>query len=361
MKQTFIYLISLTLHLSVFAQTKYYDASQFQLIGKISPETETLYERLPANLKDNCREPVWNLGKHTSGLAIRFKTNSTQISAKWEVLTNNHMDHMTDLGIKGIDLYAWETNHWQYVNSGRPSGKINETKIISNMSPIDREYLLYLPLYDGLVSLSIGVDSLSIIGIPKLKFPDAKNPIIVYGTSITQGGCASRPGMSYTNILSRALNKEIINLGFSGNGQLDYEIAEVMANRHDASLFVLDFIPNVNAQQIIEKTAHFTNIIRNKNPRIPILFIETIIFPHSHYDKNTHKIITEKNMLLKKEFYNLKSIGMENIYYLSGNNLIGNDGEATVDGIHLTDLGFIRFADELEGKILQIINKHSLK
>ncbi|MGI6047690.1 MAG: SGNH/GDSL hydrolase family protein [Petrimonas sp.] len=357
MKQSLAFLISITLHCGVFAQTKYHDASQFQLIGKISPETETLYERLPAILKNNCRVPVWNLGKHTSGLAIRFRTNSTHISAKWEVLTNNHMEHMTDLGIKGVDLYAWEVDHWQYVNSGRPSGKVNEKIIISNMSPLEKEYMLYLPLYDGLISLSIGVDSLSIIEKPKLNFPNVKNPIVVYGTSITQGGCASRPGMSYNNILSRRLNNEVINLGFSGNGQLDYEIAEVMSKKHDASLFILDFIPNVNAQQIVEKTNRFVNIIRKENPKTPILFIETIIFPHSYYDQNTHEIIKEKNKLLKKEFYRLKSMDMENIYYLSGDNLIGNDFEATVDGIHLTDLGFIRFAEELHKKIRRITQK----
>ena len=352
-------LIFLTLSYSIPAQIMYYDASQFHLIGKISPETETLYERLPAVLKDNCREPVWNLGKHTSGLAIRFRTNSTHISAKWEVLTNNHMDHMTDLGIKGVDLYAWEVDHWQYVNSGRPSGKVNEKTIISNMLPLEREYMLYLPLYDGVVSLSIGVDSLSTIEKPKLNFPDVKNPIVVYGTSITQGGCASRPGMSYTNILSRMLNNEVINLGFSGNGQLDYEVAEVISKKHDASLFILDFIPNVNAQQIVEKTTHFVEIIRKKNPETPILFIETIIFPHSFYDKNTRSIITEKNKLLKKEFFHLKSMGMENIHYLSSENLIGNDSEATVDGIHLTDLGFIRFAEELHKKIKQISQRNN--
>lgn len=336
------------------AQTVYYDADQFLLIGKTSDETETRYERLPAYLKEVSRPPVWNLGKNTSGLAVRFRTNSAAISAKWEVLGDNRMNHMTETGIKGLDLYAWEENHWQPVKAGLPSGKMNERTIISNMLPKEREYMLYLPLYDGIVSLSIGVDSAAYVKNPALPYPDTAHPILVYGTSITQGGCATRPGMSYTNILARRLNKEVINLGFSGNGQLDYEISELMATRKDASLFILDFIPNVNAAQLAEKTRPFYNILREANPEAPILFVEAIIFPHSFYDKKTFETITEKNRLLKEEYEKIKREGDKNVYYLAHDELIGNDGEATVDGIHFTDLGFLRMADKLQKVILRI-------
>ncbi|WP_294082250.1 SGNH/GDSL hydrolase family protein [Proteiniphilum sp. UBA5384] len=336
------------------AQTAYYDADQFPLIGKASDETETRYERLPAYLKDACRPPVWDLGKNTSGLAIRFRTNSTAISAKWEVAGDNRMNHMTETGIKGVDLYTWEGYHWQPVKAGLPSGKVNEQTIISNMTSQEREYMLFLPLYDGVVSLSVGVDSSAYIKKPALPYPDTTHPILVYGTSITQGGCATRPGMSYTNILARRLNREVINLGFSGNGQLDYEIAELMATRRDASLFILDFIPNVNAKQLTEKTKPFFDILRKANPETPILFVETVIFPHSYYDKNIYGVITEKNRLLREEYEKIKREGDKNIYYLANDELIGNDGEATVDGIHFTDLGFLRFSDKLHDTIQHI-------
>lgn len=329
------------------AQTVYYEADQFPLLGKVSEETETRYERLPACLKERCRPPLWNLGKNSSGLAIRFRTNSKAISAKWEVAGDNHMNHMTDTGIKGVDLYAWEKDHWQPVKAGLPTGKTNERVIISNMTPQEREYMMFLPLYDGVISLSIGIDSTACIQNPALPYPDTTHPILVYGTSITQGGCASRPGMSYTNILARKLNREVINLGFSGNGQLDYEIAELMATRRDASMFILDFIPNVNTTQLTEKTETFFNILRKANPDTPILFVETIIFPHSFYDKKTCEAITEKNRLLKEEYEKIKREGDKNVYYLTGDDLTGNDGEATVDGIHLTDTGFARMAEKL--------------
>jgi len=336
-------------------QTKYYDAAQFPLIGKITNETETRYERLPSNLKDKTRPRVWQLGKNTSGLAIRFRSNSTTISAKWDLYENASMNHMTATGIKGLDLYAWDKDHWQFVNTGRPTSKTNVQPIIANMSPDEREYLLFLPLYDGVNSLSIGIDSVATIQQPVLNYPDTKKPVVCYGTSITQGGCATRPGMSYSNILTRKFNREFINLGFSANGQLDYEIAETMAKRHDVSLFVLDFIPNVTLQQLKEKMSSFVRILRKENPETPILLVESVTFPHSYFDQSIRNVVIEKNNALRDEYKRMKQQGDKNVYYLSTDNLLGNDGEATVDGIHLTDLGFERFSEKLYKAIKKIL------
>ena len=357
-KLKFFFILLLCSTTILQSQIKYTDASNLKLIGKILTETETLYERLPIFLKEQSRPAVWNLGKNTSGLAIRFKTNSSSISAKWEVTFDNHMNHMTDIGIKGLDLYACVDGSWRFVNTARPTGKTNEVTIISNLEPIDREYMLYLPLYDGVLDLQIGVDSISYIENPSLNLPITSSPIIVYGTSITQGGCATRPGMSYTNILSRSLNKEIINLGFSGNGQLDYEIADLMAERTDAGLYVLDFIPNVSMEQLKDKFLPFVERLRAQNNDIPILFMESVIFTHMQFDKEINKVVRDKNAELKRQFELLKSSGYKNIYYLSSDNYIGDDGEATVDGIHLTDLGFLRMAKVLLPVIETIISNN---
>ncbi|MDX9756514.1 MAG: SGNH/GDSL hydrolase family protein, partial [Sulfurimonas sp.] len=313
-------------------------------------------ERLPSFLKDISRHDVWYLGKNTSGLAVRFRSNSTSISAKWELLNNQKMNHMAETGIKGLDLYCWNNNHWQFVKVARPkNGKTNEQLIISNMSIEEREYMLFLPLYDGLVSLSIGIDSLSNITLPQLPYPDTKAPIVVYGTSITQGGCATRPGMSYTNILTRKLNKEFINLGFSGNGKLDYEIAEIMSKKHEAIMFILDFVPNVDKEQIIEKTKIFIDILRKENPHTPILLIESVIYTDASFDKKMLERLLEKNRTLFAEYKKLRENGDKKLYYLSSEGLIGSDGEATVDGTHFTDLGFIRFSEILSRKINSIL------
>ncbi|MDD2937694.1 MAG: SGNH/GDSL hydrolase family protein [Proteiniphilum sp.] len=351
---TSVILLLIGTAISTYAQTSWYDGTLFPLIGKTSEQTETRYERLPVSLKEVSRPPVWHLGKNTSGLALRFRSNSTHISARWELLEDVSMNHMTDTGIKGLDLYAWNGRRWQFVNSGRPTAKKNEQVIISGMTPLEREYMLYLPLYDGVTAISIGVDSLATITPPVLDIPSRKKPMICYGTSITQGGCATRAGMSYSNILGRMINGEVINLGFSGNGQLDYEIAQIMSARTDAGLYVLDFIPNVNLEQIREKTARFVEILRKENKDIPVLFVESIIFPHSFYDRNIFEIVQAKNKALREEYEKLKKAGHSNIHYLAATELIGHDGETTVDGIHLTDLGFVRMAEELYKKIEEI-------
>ena len=353
----FLLVIALALVWQINAQVAYYNADQFPLLGKTSDDTETRYERLPAYLKEVTRPPVWDLGKSSAGLAIRFNSNSTTISAKWQVLGDNRMNHMTETGIKGLDLYAWEGDHWRSVRAGLPSGKVNEGSIISNMTPEEREFMLYLPLYDGLVSLEIGIDSTAYIKPPVLPYPDISSPILVYGTSITQGGCATRPGMVYTSILGRELNREVINLGFSGNGRLDYEIAELMATRTDASLFILDFVPNVNATQLAEKTRPFYDIIRESNPTTPILFLESITYPFASYDQSTRQNVTEKNRLLREIFEEIKSEGDSFVYYLPTDELIGEDGETTVDGVHLTDIGFARLARKVFEAIRKIEKK----
>ena len=290
-------------------------------------------------------------------MAIRFRSNSTTIAAKWETLINFHMNHMTDTGAKGLDLYCLQKNgEWRFVNSGRPGGKTNQATIIANMRPEEREYMLYLPLYDGLVSLSIGVDSLATIDQPLIDYPIRKKPVVFYGTSILQGGCASRPGMAHTNIISRRLNRECINLGFSGNGQLDLEVARVMAEV-DAGVFVLDFVPNASVEQMKERMETFYRIIRNKHPKTPIVFIEDPIFTHTLFDQRVAHEVTRKNQTLNEIFNSLKKKGEKDIYLIHSEKMIGEDGEATVDGIHFTDLGMMRYANLITPFIKKMIKR----
>ena len=125
------------------------------------------------------------------------------------------------------------------------------------------------------------------------------------------------------------------------------DVAEVIAKKKNAQMFILDFAPNNGPENVKNKTIPFVNIIRKENPNTPIVFIENPIFPHGTYDQEISKVVHDKNIELKKCFQSLKAKGDNNLYYISSDNLIGNDGEATVDGIHFTDLGFMRMADVL--------------
>lgn len=334
---------------------KYVDAATLPVIGKGFTDTQNRYERLPARLENITRKPVWDLSKNCSGLAIRFRTNSTVIGAKWEVTGDVFMNHFTMTGIKGLDLYCLENGNWQFVNSARPTGKSSAVVIIQNMAEQENEYMLYLPLYDGLSSLEIGIAQNAEIKAPKVNSPQTGNPIVFYGTSITQGGCATRAGMAYPNILSRMLNREIVNLGFSGNGKLDLEVAEAMATI-DASCIVIDCLPNVTVDLMNEKYERFLEILRAKKPETPIILIENILYPFMYFDQNVYKSIQEKNETLKRIFDVRKKMGDKKIYYEKADKLIGNDNETTVDGVHLTDLGFLRIAEQLYPVLRKRIN-----
>ena len=357
MKRRIFIFAMLFLMCHAYAQVVYHDASNFPLLGKAAEATGTRYERFPDSLKNISRAPLWSLSRNSAGMAIRFRSNSTQIAAKWETLGNNHMNHMTDVGVKGLDLYCLQKDgKWRFVNSGRPTGKTTQATIVANMQPEEREFMLYLPLYDGLVSLSIGVDSLSSITQPVIDSPVRKKPVAFYGTSILQGGCANRPGMAHTSIISRRLNRECINLGFSGNALLDLEVAKILAEV-DAGVFVLDFVPNASVEQMKERMETFYQIIRQKHPDTPVIFIEDPIFTHALFDQRIAREVQRKNETLNTIFDALKKKGEKNIFLIHSDKMLGEDGEATVDGIHFTDLGMMRYAD----LVCPVIQKHLKK
>ncbi|HRO68920.1 MAG TPA: SGNH/GDSL hydrolase family protein [Chitinophagaceae bacterium] len=324
---------------------KFYGKEYFLIEGTAIPESEkdSPYDRLPASYKEKVRQPVWDLSKCAAGITARFKSNSTSLQLKWEVLNNFSMNHMPATGIRGVDLYCRVGDTWQYVNTAKPGKKQSEARLVSNMTTEMREYKLFLPLYDGIVSIEIGVDENSVI---ERSSPSRDKPIVFYGTSITQGGCASRPGMVHTSIISRKLNQECINLGFSGNGRMEKPIAELMADT-DAAIYVVDCVPNMTQEHLKTNMLPLVEIIRAKRKSTPIVFVEGTIMEKSFLDDSLRKELNYKNAVLRQQFQQLVERGYVNIYYIESKGALGDDHEATVDGVHFTDLGFLRFADFL--------------
>ena len=331
----------------------YHDASAFPLYGKCVEATSARYERLPKEFEGVVRKSMWDLGRNSAGLYIRFRSNSTQIRARWRSLSpRQYMPHMADVGDSGLDLYILtEKDGWRFAGSGFEWGgrdkEVKNKTMVSNMEPSMREYMLYLSLYNGISSLEIGVDEGAVIEAPSIDSPRSDRPIVMYGTSILQGGCASRPGMAFTAILGRKLDREIINLGFSGNAWLDYEIAEYITRAQNPTLIVLDYVPNSTAEMIDERGERFFRIVRQAFPDVPVIFVEDPTFPHTRFDRNMLEEVTSKNEAQKALYRRLKKAGEKKLYYVGTEGMIGEDGEATVDGIHLTDLGMMRYVDKL--------------
>lgn len=338
----------------VFENIKYYGPDHFLLEGTTIPDNlkKNGYQRLPESAKKNVRPHVWYISKTSAGLSIRFKTNSPVIKAKWEVLRDEHLSHMAGTGVRGIDMYCRVNDQWQYVNTGKPKDKINEALLVYDLPVEEREFKINLPLYDGIKYIEIGIDSTYYINAPQ---KNKKKPIVFYGTSITQGGCASRPGMAFTNIISRELDVDCINYGFGGNGKMEKGVAEVIANI-DASFYVIDCIGNMTPEEIHQNMVPLVAILRSKKPEIPIVFVGSIIHDRTRFDPQYKKLIEQRNEAMREELDRLKKMVLPDIYHISCEGALGTDHEATVDGVHLTDLGFKRFADHLliEFKRLQL-------
>ena len=257
---------------------------------------------------------------------------------------------MTPTGSRGLDLYVMlPDSTWTFLQSGRPdvTAHTTETCLIQNMDPAPREYMLYLSLYDNVDSLYIGVDEGYTVTQPKVGLPVGENPIVYYGTSLVHGGCVNRPGMAHTNQLRRRLNRDVINLGFGGNGQLDLEIADVIAAVKDPSLVILDFVPNCSTGQIDTLMVPFVDIIRAAHPDVPILFIECLDHPRNRFD-NYMRSATERHNAMMRRRYDDLCERYDGLHYLPTAGILGDDNEHTVDALHLTDLGAQRFADVLE-------------
>ncbi|MDD2491869.1 MAG: SGNH/GDSL hydrolase family protein [Bacteroidales bacterium] len=328
---------------------KYVDARSLHIIGMPYETPLADYARLPEQLREELRGSLVSLGVNSAGVAVRFSSDSPVISAKWRVRNHFSMNHMPDTGIRGLDLYVLDGNKWRYVGTAKPGAKESISAFVRNGDNELKEYVAYLPLYDGVESLEIGVEPGSLIEKPRnnsLTSNQDKKPVIFYGTSITQGGCASRPGMAYPAILGRMMNRETINLGFSGNARMDKAMAKAI-NMVDFHTLVLDCLPNMSAQMVRDSAEYFLRSILKINSEKRIIMVENPVFPNLFLDKNSSAEIVEENSEWRALYDKLRREGFKNIKYVKGEGLIGDDSEATVDAVHLTDLGFLRFSESL--------------
>jgi lysophospholipase L1-like esterase len=290
-------------------------------------------------------------------LSVRFVTDSPVISARWSLRSDRlDMHHMPSTGVSGVALYAKDDKgQWRWVGAGRPNTKeLSEWKLVSAAPPGEHEYQLYLPLYNGIEKLEIGLaQNTTLRKAPPHKKAQAK-PILFWGTSILQGGCASRPGMAYPSIIGRRLHRPTINLGFSGNGRMDPEIA-MMIGELEVAAYVIDCGPNMTTEMITERTEPLIRTIRAAQPKTPIVLVENIRYQHGWFIESTRNAYQNKNAQLKAAFERLQKRGVRNLYYIPCDDLLGHDGEATVDGTHATDLGFMRMADVIAPELEKIL------
>lgn len=323
-------------------------------------EVEDFYDRLPEKAQQKVREEVWSLSKNSAGLQLRFKTNANNIEIKYVVSGRLAMPHMPTTGVSGIDLYAKnKDNQWIWSAGKYSFGDTIVYKFddLQSAESTSREYTLYLPLYNTVKWLDVTVaDDAEFTPLAARN----EKPIVVYGTSIAQGGCASRPGLGWTNILGRKLDEPITNLGFSGNGRLESELIDLMTEI-DAKVYVLDCLPNltsslISADELKSKIEESVRTLQSKRPHTPILLTE-----HDGYTDEAINAVKKENYqkvnrVLKEAYASLKTQGIQNIYFLSKEE-INQDIDSMVDGVHPNDIGMMRYADAYEKSINTILKE----
>ncbi|WP_286592020.1 SGNH/GDSL hydrolase family protein [Sphingobacterium sp. N143] len=336
-----------------FGQVKYIAAENLTFVGK-PKKTENSYQRIDRDSTVGMPESVRKLAMNSAGIAVIFETNSPLIRAKWDLAEFKYMANMTPIGHSGLDLYCYNDGKWQFVNTGKPvKDSIHQNQLlVHNMDHSMKQFMLYLPLYNTLTSLEIGVDPGSSITASIPKNIDMKKRLVVYGSSIVQGASASRPGMAYPAILQRKLGIDVINLGFSGSAKMEMPLAEYLATV-PADCFVLDCIPNPSPTEIKERGFAFIDYLRRKRPHTPIILVETVIRENGHFDQHVGTRVSEQNKAIQEVYAQLTKKGITGIHYITADELMGTDHEATIDGVHLTDLGF----DRISNKILQVVRK----
>ena len=320
------------------------DGTALTLEGKGWTATEAPYDRLPAKAKGVVRDPVWDLSRDSAGMRVRFVTDATEISVQWTLLNAGlAMPHMPATGVSGVDLYAKQPDgRWVFVANGGPGGLSNGATFHAGGA---KEYALYLPLYNGTTALRIGVPNGA-----KLEpaAPAGGKPVVFYGTSITQGGCASRPGMAGVAIVGRLLDVPTINLGFSGNGIMEPEMVDLLVEL-DPSVYVLDSLWNMGPDLVAERLEPCIRKLRAAHPDTPIVVAED--------SSVRNEVPTVKGKIAKAVCIKLAAEGIQGLSFISADGMLGTDTEATVDGCHHTDLGFARQAEVLARDLKPILAK----
>ena len=334
----------------------WFDVRLLDVEGQGWTDLKSPFDRLPAKAEKTVRSAVWNLSRHSAGILVRFTTDAGTIKARWTLTSSGlAMPHMPATGVSGLDLYVHTDKGWRWLGVGRPAAKTNTATLVSGIPRAKRDYLLYLPLYNGATSVEIGLPKDNTLEKSAARPKGKQKPIVFYGTSITQGGCASRPGMVHTAILGRKLDHPVINLGFSGNGRLEIELAELMAEL-DPAVYVIDCLPNVAAKDVAARTEPLVKKLREHRPDTPILLVEDRTYTNSFLIPSKQERNDTSRAAFKAAYERLQKEGVKGLYYLPGEHLIGDDGEGTVDSSHPTDLGFLRQAEAFEKAIRPLLS-----
>ena len=306
------------------------------------------------------QSPYWRIGKkhlasiapvnrgvaghasETSGICYRFVTDADELTLRWSLSRAKlEFPHMPATGVSGIDIYAWTPEGgWRYVNWRFTSPRNYPTQQKGNFYTIrwkpGQPCWIYLPLYNGITDFAVGVAKGKVLKPLPPRGNGVTNPVVFYGSSITQGGCASRPGLSFTAIAGRLGDFPVVNMGFSGSAHMEPEICDMLADI-DASCYVLDPLGNMDVGEVNARYERFVRRLHVARPDVPIVLTAVswqLDRRPSPRVKAAHAIYERLKREDPREWRNL--------HWISEDELAQDDGECTVDGCHANDWGMIQ-------------------
>ena len=306
------------------------------------------YRRLPEDVARSVSEGVTLLHTHTTGGRVRFVTDSPRIAVHAAMGGVEHSPHFAFTGKCGFDIYqdgVYRKTFLPPVDMKDGFESVIETRLTKKA-----EIVIHFPLYASVKRLYIGIEEGS--ALETASDYALKAPVVYYGSSITQGGCASRPGNSYQNIQSRLLDFDHINLGFSGNAKAEDAIADYIAGL-DMSAFVYDYDHNAPTTEHLEKTHEkMFKRIRAAHPMLPIL-----ILPRPKYYLSSDE--PERLEIIKRTYDNAVAAGDQNVYFVDGHDFYTAHGkrDCLVDHTHPNDLGMWCMAKGIEPQLQAVLEK----
>ena len=324
---------------------KFYDArvSPFRVYGVFYDDGK--FRRMPEKIAKTVSSGVHSLHANTAGGRVRFKTNSPYVAINAKMTCITRMDHFPLCGSAGFDLYA----DGVYANTFRPPYDMTEgyESLIELGSAQMREITINLPLYSDVCELYIGLADDAKIDAPTPY--RVEKPVVYYGSSVTQGGCASRPGTAYQSFICRELDVDFINLGFSGNARAEEEMYNYIKTL-DMSAFVMDY--DYNSPSIEHLTSTHEKMflaIREAQPNLPIVLLTA---PRAILNEE-YEIRRE---IIRTTYKSALSRGDKNVYFIEGTTLMAICGvEGTVDNLHPTDFGFFSMAQPIIKLLKEIL------
>ena len=356
MKRFFTLLIvCVALSITANAQLKFVDATELGILGYTKQTDKSPYYRFdhtPYAFNNSIIEHA----RKCSGLYVSFKSNSSSISAIWDIIPLHTRDNLSMIMQHGLDLYMKVDGKWTYVMSPRIPCKLEpatyKSVIVKNLPKEEKEFLLYLPIWCEMTSLKIGVDKGATIEGAPAPF---KHKVIVFGSSITHGAAASRAGLTYTAQMSRNLGIDFVNFGFAGQCRMQAEFLEFLKSC-EADAFLFDAFSNPSLKEINARLEGFIAEMVKAHPGKPLIFLQTPISKTVDPKKCSHRImrinlVAEKMTKLSKQY--------KDVYFLDVPNVLGED--STIDSTHPNDLGFHRFVEAYQPKIAKILKKYGIK